>query len=198
MIETDYSIPDLKKSEVMRHLSFANMYGKVAVCCYCKSMYDKIDYLRVNSNNDKNVFLDQPEKIPEEIGKYLSDRDRRDRYPVRPDRRIFSQEFYEELDYFDLPPQIDPPFKLEKDLMTSFYKDMEERKERKERVQRSEMVRQSESVASYMGKKVKDVTLKMHLGSREGVSGSDLGAITSSASLRLANVQSVDMAYHRK
>ncbi len=187
----DYSIPDVKKSRLMKHFSFANLYEKVPVCCYCKAMYDKIDFLRVNADNSTNPFLANPKLIPAEVSRYLSDRDRRDRNQLNPERKIFSNAFYEDLEHFDLPVKLDPEFKLEKDLMTSFYRDLEERRERDQRAEQQQILRQSESVASFVAKKVKDVTLKMHVGSREPVRGSELGAITSSSSLKLSRIQTV-------
>lgn len=178
----------------MKHFSFANLYEKVPVCCYCKAMYDKIDFLRVNSDNSANQFLSSPKKIPHEIARYLSDRERRDRNQLKPEKQIFSDVFYEDLEYFDLPAQLDPQFRLDKDLMTSFYRDLEERKERAQRAEQEQILLHSESVASFTAKKVKDVTLKMHVGSREPVRGSDLGAITSSSSLKLSKIQTVASA----
>ena len=175
----------------MRHFSFANLYEKVPVCCYCKAMYDKVDFLRVNADNAANPFLKSPRLIPPEVARYLAERDRRDRAQARPERQVFSPAFYADLESFDLPVQPEPEFRLDKSLMDSFDRDLEERRERSERLDRQEMLRRSESAADFVARKVKEVTLKLHVGSREPVRGSELGAVTSSSSLQLARIQTV-------
>ena len=74
---SDYSIADLKEYRSLGHLSFSNLYDHRPVCGYCKAMYNKIDHLRVNSDNDANLYLRSKDQLRKQIKSYMEEREGR-------------------------------------------------------------------------------------------------------------------------
>lgn len=52
-----YTMADVHKFNLFRHLNIQNVYYKKKVCGFCKAMYDKIDFSRATSYNKQNMYL---------------------------------------------------------------------------------------------------------------------------------------------
>jgi hypothetical protein len=199
-VTVDYSVTDLKDSDVLGHISFANLYEKKAVCVYCKAMYDKIDHLRVNSDNENNIYLYNPQKMVRAIKDYNSDRDKKEYNNTRAvkgkNRIDFTNDFYLNLEFFDLPKKESEYQLLKKQLgpqntIHSARKTKNPEEDREEK-QIKERLSQIGSEAKVNNKKASEVSLKLHLGSKEKVKiNNPKNAITSSTSIKLASLQSV-------
>lgn len=157
-------------------------------------MYDKIDYLRVNSSNETNQFLLRPDKIPEEIGRYMSDRDRRDINKIPEEKKIFSDDFYQMLPYFDLPRPAKDVVVINKDFLTPFFQKLARRKEENHKKEVVEMTKNRETQSDFNQRKIREVSLKLHLGSKEQVQTQDYHPVTNKSSLMLSNLQSVSLS----
>lgn len=181
----------MKDSGVLKHFNFANIYQKSHVCGFCKAMYDKIDHLRGESNNEKNEYLASLESIPDAIDKYLSDMDNKFKNIVHIETKVFSEKFFYELQFFDLPrPEPENP-RLQKELLPDFYCRQLRRKEQVMQMYIQQQAKLMESPTDFRLRKVNEISLKMHLGAKEKVPVNKVGAITTPSSLKLANLQSV-------
>lgn len=182
---------DLKDSNVLKYFNFANIYEKRHVCAYCKSMYDKLDHLRVQSHNETNAYLSKPELIPKAINDYMAERDNRFKAVPFSVTKHFSNKFFYDLQFFDLPrPEPERP-QLVPELLPEFNQRM---MKRKEKIMKSELRERnvlSETAADFKMRKANEISLKLHLGAKEKIPVTEIGAITTQASLRLAILQSV-------
>ena len=182
---------DLKDSKVLKYFNFANIYEKSQVCGYCKAMYDKIDHLRVQSNNDVNIYLFKPELIPKAIIDYMSERENRFKPVPFEVTKHFSDKFFFELQFFDLPrPEPEHPI-LVKELLPEFNQRMMRKKEKTMKSELKERRTLAETLSDFKQRKANEISLKLHLGAKEKIPVTEIGAITTQASLRLANLQSV-------
>lgn len=189
--DQDYSLADLKDSNVLKYFNFANIYEKRQVCAFCKSMYDKLDHLRVQSNNDANMYLSKPELIPKAINDYMAERDNRFKAVPFAVTKHFSNKFFYDLQFFDLPrPEPEHP-QLVKELLPEFNQRMMVKKERVLKSEIRERKTLLETAADFKMRKANEISLKLHLGAKEKIPVTEVGAITTQASLRLANLQSV-------
>lgn len=154
-------------------------------------MYDKIDHLRSQSNNEQNKYLKNPNLIPRAIDEYLADRDNKFRGIEHPEVKIFSKKFFYELQFFDLPrPEPDNP-ELAKELLPEFNRRMLLRKEAAINKHKKERAQLAGTHSDFRLRRVDEISLKMHLGAKEKVPVTEVGAITTPGSLRLAHLQAV-------
>lgn len=81
------------------HLSVYNYIEKVKVCRFCYSIYRIIDLMRSKSNNAKNIFLNNPSLIEDEIVK------KQEQLPAEPEtkylRNNFSDHTWKRIKKFD-------------------------------------------------------------------------------------------------
>lgn len=154
-------------------------------------MYDKVDHLRGHSNNEANKYLSRIELIPDAIDEYLSERDNKFKNIVHIETSVLSKKFFYELQFFDLPrPEPEHP-QLQKNLLPEFDRRQLRRKEHVAHRHKQQRAMLSETPADFRLRRVNEISLKMHLGSKEKVAVTEVGAITTPSSLKLANLQSV-------
>jgi hypothetical protein len=64
-------------------------------------MYSKLDHLRNEAKNTVNFFVKNPDQMEEEIQKYENEIGKAyDNFSVE-DKKVFSQDFYDNLEHFD-------------------------------------------------------------------------------------------------
>ena len=156
-------------------------------------MYDKIDHLRVQSNNERNPYLNdpKPELIPDTIKSYMDERENKFKGVPFEVTKHFSDNFFYELQFFDLPrPKPEHP-QLVKDLLPAFNQRMIKKKEYIMKKELKERRTLAETLSDFKLRKANEISLKLHLGAKEKIPVTEVGAITTQASLRLANLQSV-------
>lgn len=154
-------------------------------------MYDKIDHLRVQSNNDTNPYLIKPELIPNAISEYMTERENRFKPAPFAVTKHFSDKFFSDLQFFDLPrPEPEHP-QLVKELLPEFNQRLMKKKEHTMKSELKERRTLAETLQDFKLRKANEISLKLHLGAKEKIPVTEIGAITTQASLRLANLQSV-------
>lgn len=118
--------------------------------------------------------------------------ERRGRDYGRPaDRLIFSPEFYEELERFDAEPEFEQEYRLENELLNTFYRRKEQRQKAQAQEDRQLSQLASDSVMNFKRKKIQETSLKLHLGSKWRIKDYDYGCITTTSSLKMTALQSV-------
>lgn len=97
-----YSIADLKKFELFKHIHYIHLYQKKKVCAFCFAMYNKIDNLRLNADNSKNRFIVKDKQLSREaIIKEIKEYGHAEKELITKAKKIFSNKFYRMIRKFD-------------------------------------------------------------------------------------------------
>ena len=150
---------------------------------------------REKKENKRINYLKHPQSIISEIDKYMFERDKNFKpIPFIVDKH-FSMAFFIELQFFDLPrPEPEHPH-LVKELLPAFNQRALKKQETKKRSELRERGTLAESVKDFNKRKANEISLKLHLGAKEKIQVTELGAITTPASLKLSSLQSVAYIY---
>jgi len=192
-----YSIADLKKFELFRHIHYIHLYHKKNVCAFCFAMYNKIDNLRLNSNNAENNYLKKKVGF-ENIQSKIKDYGIVEKELNAKEKILFSDKFYEMIKQFDEPPPEEILYEVDPALLDNNEKRLiKEVKHRRKQRSKQKDEEEDEEEKSEIDKKnkitqkiLKENALRLHLGTREKQKSYHSGSITTSTSLKLSSLSS--------